>query len=298
MILTAGLTPAWQRVLVFDAFRLDEVNRAARAEACASGKSLNVAVALHRLGAPVRTVGLAGGTAGRAIRHEIGELGLDARWIDASSPTRTCTTVLAEGRTTELVENAGPVTAEELEAFRTACRDTEAGTVVLTGSLPRGTPETFYRDALDGRRTILDARGPELLHALAKRPFLVKPNRRELEETLGRALGDGKAVRAAMAEIRERGAEWVVVTDGPGPVMALGPEGLRTLHPPAVKAVNPIGSGDSVAAGIARELDRGGDPVEGLRLGIAAAAQNATGFLPGRIDPAEVTKLAKTVRVE
>ena len=38
MIVAAGLTPAWQQILRFDALRLGEVNRAVEAHWCASGK--------------------------------------------------------------------------------------------------------------------------------------------------------------------------------------------------------------------------------------------------------------------
>ena len=39
MILAAGLSPAWQQILVFDRFRPGGVNRAANARLCARGKS-------------------------------------------------------------------------------------------------------------------------------------------------------------------------------------------------------------------------------------------------------------------
>ena len=45
MILSAGLTPAWQQILVFDGFRYGEVNRAAEAVWCASGKVFNAGIA-------------------------------------------------------------------------------------------------------------------------------------------------------------------------------------------------------------------------------------------------------------
>ena len=74
MILAAGLTPAWQQMLVFDGLRVGEVNRAREALWCASGKVLNVGIALHHLGGPSRTIALIGGPSGDGI--ERGLLGL------------------------------------------------------------------------------------------------------------------------------------------------------------------------------------------------------------------------------
>src|SRR5690242_9889208 len=92
-ILAAGLSPAWQQILAFDAFHIGEVNRAHETHACASGKVLNVGLALHRLGANVRTLSLIGGAAAEQIKDEFAAAGAAGCWIDAASPTRVCTTV-------------------------------------------------------------------------------------------------------------------------------------------------------------------------------------------------------------
>ena len=42
MILTAGLTPAWQQVLVLDELLPGEVNRAREVHWCASGKAITL----------------------------------------------------------------------------------------------------------------------------------------------------------------------------------------------------------------------------------------------------------------
>jgi fructose-1-phosphate kinase PfkB-like protein len=57
-----------------------------------------------------------------------------------------------------------------------------------------------------------------------------------------------------------------------------------------VETVNPIGSGDCLAAGIAYGTARGLPPLEAIRLGIAAAAENAASLLPGHIEPASVER--------
>ena len=61
MILAAGLTPAWQQVLLYRGFRWGEVNRAEEVLRCASGKVCNAGIALHRLGGPSQTLAPLGG---------------------------------------------------------------------------------------------------------------------------------------------------------------------------------------------------------------------------------------------
>ncbi len=301
MILAAGLTSAWQRLLSFGGVKLGSVNRARQVEECAGGKAVNIAVALHRLGAPVRLLTLVGGERGKAFLRHLEAEGVDVRGVGAAAETRVCTTLLEEGRATELVENLGAVSPPELAGFAAAFAEEAAGArvVALSGSLPGGTPPTFYRDMISKApgRVILDARGPELLEALQARPFLVKPNRRELSETLGRELPDERALEAAMAEVVERGAAWVVVTDGAGPVRVRGAGRTAALQPPAVEAVNPIGCGDCLAAGMALEIDRGRDPVEAVRFGIAAAADKLGRVHPAGVEAGRAARLVERVRL-
>jgi 1-phosphofructokinase family hexose kinase len=304
MILAAGLSPAWQQILRFDSFAAGEVNRAAESHWCASGKVLNVAVALHHLGAACRTVSLVGGWTGAEVRREFERRGIAARWIETAAATRVCTTIIDRGRsvTTELVENAREVTELERRCFVEAFNDEahSAAFVVLTGSLPAGTPAHFYRELMVRTpcRVVLDACGPELIESLAMRPFLVKPNRDELARTLARPLATETDLVAAMLELNERGAEWVVVTDGNAPAYASSRGRVHRIAPVLREVVNPIGSGDCLAAGITLGMASGSDPIEAIRLGFAAAAENVGSLLPGRLDRTRVESMVRSIRVD
>ncbi|MDB5387853.1 MAG: lacC [Planctomycetaceae bacterium] len=290
MILAAGLTPAWQQILVFDHVETGEVNRAREAHWYASGKVLNVGVATHFLGAESRLLSAGGGWPFSAMQMDLAALGISQRWVQTRSVSRVCTTILDQGNrtTTELVENTGAFTAAELAEFQDIYQveSESAEVVVLSGSLPQGTPATYYLDLVKktSGRTILDIRGPELLHALSARPFLVKPNRAELAKTLGRDLTDDLALQAAMLDLNEQGARWVVITDGPHAVWVSSLGRTWNFIPPQVEVVNPIGCGDSLAAGIAVALDEGAEVIDAVQFGIAAAADNATQLLSCRLD--------------
>ncbi len=304
IILAAGLTPAWQQILVFDSVRFGEVNRAREAHWCASGKILNVGLALHHLGTPCLTLAIAGGVQGRILEQEFETLGIPYRWARSQAATRSCTTILdrANGRCTELVQNAEPVREDELKQFIRLYEEevSRALAVVLIGSLPPGTPKTFYRDLMERTRTrvILDASGPELLAALPCRPFCVKPNREELGRSLGRDLACDDDLRKAMRDVNSLGAEWVVVSQGEWPLWASSAGRIFAFRPPKVETVNPIGSGDCLSAGIASGLAGGMDMPEAVRFGIAAAAENASMLLPARLNASRVQNLRRLVSME
>lgn len=301
MILAAGLTPAWQQILVFDHLTYGDVNRAREAHWCPSGKVLNVGVALRHVGANAKTLSAGGGWSLAAMDGGLTALDIPHRWVTTSHPSRVCTTIIDSGGhvTTELVENTAEFSAEELASFQHAYLEeaTAAEVVVLSGSLPKGTPSTYYCDLVSRTpgRVIMDVRGPELLAALPTQPFLVKPNRAELARTMKHELASDADLQAAMFDLNSRGARWVVITDGPHPVWVSSAGQVWKFQPPLVNVVNPIGSGDSLAAGLAAALDAGADVLEAVRYGIAAAAYNATQLLPCRLDPATIKELLTQV---
>lgn len=286
MILAAGLTPAWQQILVFDRLATGHVNRARSTLWCGSGKVLNVGAALQHLGAKSLTLSPIGGATGEQIRADFARRGIAARWLETNTPTRVCTTLLdkSTGTTTELVENSAPLSADELAAFVAAFAEESraADIVVLSGSLPQGTPASLYRQLLESTnaRAILDVRGRELIECLPLKPFLVKPNREELAATVGRPLETEAAVIDAMSELRRSGVEWVIVSHGAEPLLALGPDGLHRIEPPSVQVVNPIGCGDSLTAAIAAQLQAGRDPLDAIHFGVTYAARKAATLFP------------------
>lgn len=305
MILSAGLTPAWQQVMVFRSFRYGEVNRASDVHWHAQGKVLNAGIAAHHLGGPSLTLAALGGPPMAQIDREFEELGVPRRWIVTESATRVCTTILdrATGAMTELVENGRALKAAELDEFRRAYAEeaAKADVAIIAGSLPEGTPSGFYRELIE--RTpcpaVLDFRGEGLLATLDLRPLVVKPNREELGHTVGHRPEDDHQLVDAMRSLNRRGAQWVLVTQGAGPIWLTSASRTYRLHPlPADEIVNPIGSGDALAAGIAWAIRDGRDMVEAVKLGIAAAAENLRRLETCRLDPVRVRQRAGQVRVE
>lgn len=316
MILAAGLSPAWQYVLIFSELHAGEVNRARQSMWFASGKAINVGLALHHLGAEARTLSPVGGTMGELLQKEFASTGAQARWVRTESATRICTTLIDNGKrqTTELVENSPAISPAEFGAYEQAFAEeaSAADVVVLSGSLPTGASRDYYRQLIlrapsspsmtrtaAHARLVLDIRGPELQACLPLRPFLVKPNREELATTVGRSLPNENAVLAAMKELNQAGAEWVLVTNGQDPAFLTSRTAFYRLRPPeGAKVVNPIGCGDSVAAGIAWGLSQNLEAPECVRLGFGAAAANLEQMSSARFQRQRAEDLAAGVTID
>lgn len=306
MILSAGLTPAWQQVLVFDKFRQGEVNRATQALWFASGKVLNAGIAAHHLGRPTLTLAPVGGPAIDPISSEFARLGIPHRWVRTAAATRVCTTLIDRGSatTTELVENGRPLSQDELDGYARAYEESVMGAnmAIITGSLPSGTPQTFYRRLVEKTRCpcVLDFRGEGLLSVLEFEPLVIKPNRQELAATLGQPVDSETSLLAGMLSLNARGARWVIVTQGAGDVWLTSKTQTHRFRPPKIEQlVNPIASGDAMAAAIAWGVINGKSMPESVCLGIAAAGQNARDLLPCRLNPATLpSDAAKVIRTK
>ena len=60
------------------------------------------------------------------------------------------------------------------------------------------------------------------------------------------------------------------------PALALIDGDVVSVEPPRLEAADHRGAGDSLTAGVAATLARGGDLIDGLRIGAAAGAINVT----------------------
>ncbi len=306
MIICLGTTPTVQRTMTFAGLAIDAVNRASAVRQFASGKSVNVARVLHALGEPALATGFLGGASGTYIRADLDDAGIAHDFVDIEPSTRLCLTILDESNrtATELIEESRPVEAERYRALLAKLADKLIGAtaLVLSGTLPPDAPPRFYADCVSlagvSVPVILDAKGEPLDWALERRPTVVKINRAELAQTLDADVDDDDAVRGAMRQMIVRGARWAVVTAGTRATYLTDGRRFFGIDTPKVDAVNPIGSGDAFAAGLAAGISRGQEVPEACALGVACATSNAMTPDAGHVRRADVDRLKAQDRVQ
>jgi 1-phosphofructokinase family hexose kinase len=250
----------------------------------AGGKGANAARALRTLGEKPLLCGFAGGAAGKQLAAYLRTEGIARRLVPTSGETRVCFSIAddATGAQTEFYEAGAPVSEAEIAALFALVEACLPGRrwLVITGSLPVGAPADLYARLIalarrQGARTLLDARGAALAAGVAERPDVLKVNRAELAEYLGRAPGALGVVAEAVAEVADRLGGIAIVTLGGDGAVAAGPEGRWHVMPPAVRARSPVGSGDSATAGVVAGLARGLALPAAVRLGVAAGTASA-----------------------
>ncbi|NNJ71060.1 MAG: hexose kinase [Kiritimatiellales bacterium] len=301
-VICVGLSPCVQRILEFARFEPGGVNRARKVTVGIGGKGANTARMVRKLGGHPILVGYIGGANGMLLEQMLDAEEVGYRHVVVQGETRICQTLVEEGNpeTTELVEEMPPLNADNWRHMMKLFESLElSGAVVpICGKLPAGAPADAYARLCgvvheQGGRVILDTPGQPLVMALEHRPYLVKINDVELLQTLG-----GEDLPTACAELIKRGAQSALITRGSRTAFFVDGSQTLEIHPPPIEAVNPVGSGDAVTAGLAVALTEGREIAEALVEGMACGAANALHLISGQIEPGDVARLRCAVSVE
>ncbi len=144
----------------------------------------------------------------------------------------------------------------------------------------------------------LDTYGPALDGIWGFWPTAIQLNRREAAIRLRKTSVTDDDVAALLGEWHRRGVTCGVVTDGPNPVSIVYRGQQYKAIPPQIKAVNPIGSGDSLLAGLVDGWLNRLEPESLFRHAIGSAVANAMVWDAGAIEPGEVGRWSKRVVIE
>ena len=306
MITTICMNPCFDRTVEVDTLQISRVNRIRNARDDLGGKGINVAVVAGRLGLDVQCIGIMGSDGSAELCGLMDREGLRHRFLTVPGRVRTNMKIYSrDGQgVTELNEPGAAVDESILSEFFELTRQETAGSeiVVITGSLPPGCPEGTYRDlmnALDGKKCILDTEGKELeLAAKGAKPYLIKPNLRELETTLGIELRTIRAIRDAALLFIRLGVEHAVVSMGEMGAMYVSEK--KTLFAPAlrIEAKSTVGAGDAMIGGMLMGYEKTGDMAKAFRYGIAAGAASVMTEGTQLIVRSDFEKLLAQVKVQ
>ena len=331
-IVSICLSPGIQRSVSLASLVRGEVNRLADALVDVSGKGINVARVLQRLGVAACCLSQGGDNANELMALAKAE-GLDLRMLPSSGRLRTCTSIIETGltggaRVTELVEPGVSVDAACIAALTAMVGELlpAASALVIAGSMAPGFPADYQAQLAASAKSanvpvFLDIQGAPLRAALAAEPAVVKINLSEFVATFlpGRFAGgehSGKLAEAqlpasvvdAVAEVSRAYATRFVLTRGARSILLVQAGEIRTVPVTPLAAheiLSPIGSGDAFLAGMVAKLAQNGelrakldlDVLEKtIPLAIACAQSNARTARPGFLEAGFEASRCSTLR--
>lgn len=303
MILCVTLNPVLDTTFFVDEMRPVYRTEAQRVTYVAGGKGDNVARALGVLAEPAHALVALGGDTGRHVAHLLAAEGIAATPAWMSNETRLQITVVdRRHEQRSFFAPNGPFTPEDAHVIRTQFERLlpAASAVCLCGSAPAQEAAALFPELITlarrrGLPTLLDSSGEGLRQGVTAAPRIIKANRAEAATLLGRELVTSDEQIAALDGLRQWGSDWSVLTLGEQGALFAAGDRRWSARPPKVEAINPIGSGDAMTAGLLAGVVRGLPPEGCFRLGMAAAAANTATWDACQFDPADVEVLLPQV---
>jgi 1-phosphofructokinase len=304
-ILTLTMNPALDLTVQMGLLHVGQVNRSDAMLCHAAGKGLNVAQVLADLGHELTVAGFLGVDNQLAFESLFSKRGFIDEFVRVPGETRS-NIKLAEssGRITDL-NGPGPEVSAAAQQALAARVEQIAGdfdAVVVAGSLPRGVDPQWLKALLlrlnaMGLKVALDTSGEALRAGLEASPWLIKPNTEELADALNAPIISVAAQAQAAADLRQRGIEHVVISQGSEGVHWFSADTALCALPPKVTVASTVGAGDSLLAGMVHGLLSGHKAEQTLRTATAIAAMAVTQIGFGITDAAQLKKLESGVSV-
>ena len=258
LVATITLNPAYDLLGFCPKVELGDVNLVQTNALLAAGKGINVAKVLSDLDVQLTI----GGFLGKENRDGFNLLFKSLNVIDKFETI--------EGRTrinVKLTEENSEVTDLNFSGFTISEQDWQhfvtnslewlknIDMVAISGSLPAGVSLDKFTKWMEQVKAIcpkivFDSSRDALVAGLKAKPWLIKPNNKELEMWVGRKLSTLEDVKAAAMELVNDGIENVVISLGSKGALWVTKNEAWLAKPPKCHVVSTVGAGDSMVAGL------------------------------------------------
>ena len=310
MINTITLNPALDRILFIDRFEPGATVRVRESGNSLGGKGAHISVNLSMMGIRNRAFAAAFGATGKKIEDTLKGFGAETCFVwrreGLGFENRTNYVVIENDKPATIIAERGvDLEAGEVDALLESllANSGDGDCFVFSGDASNVSDPYVYNRFIEAIRhktpkVFLDASGPTLAKALEAQPFLVKPNRDEIESITGiRVDGEADALRAIQA-LAPYNIECVALTLGAeGAVVKFGSKTVLQALPPAVDVKNTSGCGDAFLACLVAGFDLGWGEEEMLRRATAVAAATAASPLTVGFDANLAAVLTEQVEI-
>ncbi|MCI6734715.1 MAG: 1-phosphofructokinase family hexose kinase [Clostridia bacterium] len=286
MILSVCPNPCVDCTIELDLLKVGGLNRIENKIITYSGKALNVAIGVSRLGGDSFATGFMFDENGKMFVHALDDENVKNTFVWNKGSARTNYKIVDKrSMMTEINdkgENVSPENQAELLSL-VGELSKSASVVVMSGSLPGGVEDDYYLKLSSvipaNVKKILDTSGNKMIAGLRGGAFLIKPNLDELREMTGEHYDSMDEMVSGCERLVEAGAENVLLSLGrKGAILTDGDKAYFCKS--ATVAVNStVGAGDGMVAAAAVMIEQNAPYDEILRCAVAAGT--ASVMTPG-----------------
>ncbi|QEK13018.1 1-phosphofructokinase [Crassaminicella thermophila] len=300
MIYTVTLNPSIDYVVKVEDFRLGTVNRVNTDYKYPGGKGINVSRVLKNMGIKSKALGFIGGFTGAYIKKYLEAEGIETDFITVKGDTRINIKLKADEETE--INGAGPdITEENINVlFEKISKLTSNDYLVLAGNIQKSLSRDIYSKIQEkcisnDVKVVVDTTGESLIVTLKYHPFLIKPNKEELEEIFGVEMNTQEEIILYAKKLRDMGAQNVIISMAGEGALLICKNGVYHGSVPKGVVKNSVGAGDSLIAGFIASYSQNLDIEKAFKMGIASGS--ATAFSLDLCKREDVEKLLDQVKI-
>ena len=191
MVYTVTFNPALDYIIKIENFEIGKINRSNQEIILPGGKGINVSIVLNSLGIETTTLGFIAGFTGNKIKEEIEKYNIKTDFVKLKNSNSRINVKIAKNSNTEetAINCTGPIIDKDnVEILFQKLEKIKNGDIlVLSGSVSKGIENNIYEEICEKLKEkeikiIVDTTKDLLLNTLKYKPFLIKPNKEELEE--------------------------------------------------------------------------------------------------------------------
>ena len=287
MIYTITFNPALDYITQVENFKIGEINRTKTETILPGGKGLNVSIVLKNLEIENTALGFVAGFTGEELIRKMESQGVKTDFVKLEKGITRINVKISSINENKVEETAlngmGPqITKGDIEVlFQKIQKMSANDIVILSGSIPKNIDNDIYEKICKelnekGITFIVDSTQELLMNVLKYHPFLIKPNKEELEETLNRKILTKEDIVNAAKTLQKMGAQNVLVSLGnDGALLLTKEDDTYYSKAPRGQVVNTVGSGDSMVAGFLAGYYQTKDYEYALKTGVAAGSASA-----------------------
>lgn len=283
MILNITLSPCIDVNIEVDSLTVGMSHKVVSKRTFYTGKAINVAIGLSRLGVDSFVTGFMYDENGRMFEHELHEHGVNYKFVWNEGRVReNYKFVDRKSMLTEVDDVAAEISDEKQAELISLVAELSKGceAVVLCGSLAKGMTPDYYGKILsvipDGVVKIVDTEGERLFTSLKYGVDLVKPNIEELQRTFNRTFNTAEEMLDGCRRLIDGGAKRVLLSLGKRG--ALITDGKQSYYCRSINVAmnSTVGAGDAMVAAATKALVRGQPLQDILMCGVAAGTAAVT----------------------
>ena len=300
MIYTITFNPALDYISQVDNFEVGKINRTKTEKILPGGKGLNVSIVLKNLGLESTALGFIGGFTGEELQRRIEAQGIKTDFIKVNNGMTRINVKISSDMETALNGNGPEILEEDIQELLEKIENIKKeDIVILAGNVPKGINNNIYEIICvnlerNGVTFIVDATKELLINILKYRPFLIKPNKEELEETFKVKIRTKEDIITYAQKMQLMGAQNVLVSlGGDGAILVTEDNQVLQSNAPKGKVLNTVGAGDSMVAGFLAGYIESKDYEFSLKMGIATGS--ASSFSMDLATKKDVEKLLEQI---